>query len=1425
MSGVPGGQQSIAYITQLGTGYAPIASGLTPSGNSAMQGMPFLSSGSMQGKLLSAFVAPYFQGMLSKAGMTGMGIGHDQNLYDRLVASNANAEIASQIRAASELDRSSYMRTMQGVASLAGVPFGGQERLAANRLADLAVTYAPMLVNSDPDLLDKLSGSRGSAAVLAQRLANSGRYRLDPVTGRMGADPAATQNLTQSIMRDFYSQDNIASMKGVTAGQLGGLYEQLSLRGMVAGAEFGRTGMLRNLESAVPQQELIQRAQQLGVKGIKQTNGKLDLSDLSANDLESLTKDDAVAAKLRDFDSNRVKASLKAYVNALSAMRDIFGDAGKPNAPVQELMRALEGMSTGAMGQVDPQRLGQMVRQTYYLAKTAGISADAAGLMQRDAAVRGQQLGIEAPFAMVATQNSLAYNAALRSRGVLATPVFGGMSESQLTQMNTSLVQQGVASSLGTRLGTLYRLQDLAGTEKTKDTDLNRVLEAVKTNQKTATLASGRTISIANMTNEDVEQLGASAGFDRGNVQNMLKQTHSSRQALFENPNAVNYIREVAQPQDVSQRLGLGTNVILRSFAMRRGIRDDAQLGELNNVSTKIIESLMSSPDFVTASPKERTKAIAAVLKEQLPQAAREKVFSGMNAQQQENAIIGLAADISGNLDVVAKEQMNAGNAANLFRAMNPSLLAEGSSRQLNESLRNQAREALSGISSGSALRNAVDALRDVDINDSKAFQKVIGRTFGGVDNRRIGDALRQPMQNVINAQKELDKLQTTINLTSDPQAKRNLLDKYEQTRKTLEQHASELTKVGETIGAYSATGLTESDISSSQNSAKTAARAQRNILVAQADDTKITKEEFETEKTRLETEAKENNQDITLDEKQIRNSIIERRRATNAIKENEIKEYMTDVGVSRDTAIDVLKAERAAERIGISDKAINERIALNLVSKDDIANYARISGVSQDNAKTVLVAEAREKSITRLMNEKKISKDEATAEFDREARQTAIYDEVKARRDAPEILAKKMAKFKTSQDAISYADTVKAAEEAEQNVIQRGLDTQTVKTHGVGVAADARELQTIKQERQNLIDKHGKGDINTFMLTADPEIVKKFNVLNEKAEAVQTRMSDRFNRKGVYSDTLPAFVPGVDADEETAPPTSLEIAKTQEREREALRMLGLQSKSNLDANNKKLFEQRVSDLGSIEKLTKSDVEAIDRYSRVDASGKLPAVSFEKLKPIAERLNVNVEDLSRIRSLDKEVMSGLDQERDLFTATSQTLAEKLKTTFNLKDDAVKPLTESLTTFSARNRAANLIMTEDRLKSAALKGGQDVINLKSDYEKALLGTDKDFTLDKFKEKYKLHDVGDFNRTITDLTTYDTSNLRKFKEEGGAKELMKSLKIYDDSTTRNTEASKELNIAGSMTGEFKITDGNVLTSMGPLSMNARSSAVPT
>ena len=1421
------GNQSIAYLTQLGTGYTPLAANLSPTGGSATQGLPFLSGGGTQAKLLNAFVSPYFNQMLSRSGMTGFGVGHDQNLYDRMLGNQANAVIASQVKQASELDRSSYMQTMQGMAALAGVSFGGQQRLAANRLADLAVTYAPTFAQTDPDLLDKLSGSRGSAAVLAQRLANTNRYRLDPVTGRMGVDPASTQNLTKNIMQDFYSDSNIAGMQGITAGQLGGLYEQLSLRGMVAGAEFGHRGMVRNLMGAVPREQLLQKAQALGIKGVKEKDGKLDLSDVSPKDLDVLTKDDAIAQKLRDFDANRVKASLKSYVGAISAMRDIFGDAGQPNAPIPELMRALEGLSTGAMGQVDPKRLGQMVRQTYYLAKSAGISADSAAMMQQDAATRGQQLGIEAPFAMLATQNSLAYNAALRSRGVMATPVFGGMTESQLTQMNSSLMQQGVASSFGTRLGTLLRIQNLLGTDATKNKDIGNVLEAVKANQKTATLADGRTITIANLTNKDVEDLAAGAGIERGTAQSMLRQTRTAREALFNNQDAANYIREVAQPQEVTQKLGSSTGATLQSFARRIGINDRNVIKQLGDVSNKLITDLMASPDAVTADTATRTQTIADMLEKSLPQEVKDRMFAGKSADERRAALVGLASNVSGNLDVVAQKSTRAGTFADLRRIMDPGLLAEGSSRQLSESMRNQAREALSGITSGSMLRNAIDALKGTNITDPAAFQKVIGQTFGGVSNRKITDALRDPMEKVLKAQKELEDMEAKIS-AAPPQERKAMLETYTTKAKELTGLASELRKVGETVGAYSATGLTQMDVKNAQVSAKAAMRAQRNIAVAQADDTQVTKDEIAEEMKELKRFFAEEkpDQQVVVTEQMARDAIVGRRRKTRKITNKDIETLMAEQDITKEEATDVLQSEVAAERIGVSNVAINAKI----------------------NAK--FDKGAKEKAITDLMQSKNISRDVATKTFEREQRQNAIYEIIEDRKDKPEVLAKKMANFEKSKDAASYREAVQAATSEQQNLINRAFDPATMRLMGIGMAGEARELQTILQERQNLVEREAGGSESKFMVNATPELKAKYNELSQKAAAVQERMAQAFVEEGPASvrteaqrekealqtmgltsktqlntPELKQLFAGHVADFAEMDKANVDIKRQAGREREALRMMGRTSKDKLSDADKQLFERNVSDLAAIENLTEDDVKLIQTYGfRTDpATNKLVDASKTALSGLAKKLNVNVEDLSRIYQKDKDIKAELTAEKELFAATPQALATRLKTSFGLDEQAEKALTSTLGSFGARQRAATLIGTQERLETLASKGGVSTVeSIKADYDKAVAQQDSAFTMDTFKEKYKLTDVRDFDRAVADIGTYNAAGLNKFKEEGGGKKLMESLKIHDDSVIRSgTTGPSEMNIHGMLSGNFTITEGKMI-SQGDCTMNARSSA---
>lgn len=1430
---------SVAGLIQRSTGYTTTAGGIAPSFASPFEGMP-IPGGPQTAQLAQMLLGGQFQKLMSRSGMTGMGLGHDQNIYDRIKAQNFQAQMQGQLRDASELDRSSYMNTMQGVAALAGVPFGGQQRLAASRIADLAVNFAPMLAAQDPDTLDKLSGSRGSAVVLAQRLAQGGRYRLDPVTGQMGVDPKSAQNLTQNIMKDLYSEGNLANMKGISAGQLGGMYEQLSLRGMLGGAEFGREGMLRNLSAGMPQADLLQTAQKLNIKGIKtDATGKTDMSGISAKDLDLLTKDEGIASKLREFDANKIKTSLKSYVGAISAMRDIFGDAGKPNAPIPELMRALEGLTTGSMGQVDPQRLGQMARQSYYLAKSAGITADSAMVIQQDAAVRGQQLGIESPFSVLATQSSLGYNAALRSRGALATPTFGGMTESALTQANNSMVQQGVASQFGTRLGTLRRLEKIAGADATKGSDLGAVLEAVNTNKETVKLSDGRELNIAKLSNKDIEDLGASVGVGRDQTQQLLRQKANAREALFNNPNDVNYIRTTAQATEINAQLSNSTTSVLNAQARTLGVSPDVTK-QLAGVSKSIIENLNSASLETIRDPEARQAAIVTMLESQLPKEMKDKLFENKTPEQQQIALKSLAANLSGNLDAVAKSRTKMGNYANLATLMNPSLAAEGSARQMSEAMRNDVRDSLSGVASGSALRNAMDALKGVNFNDPAAFEKVIAKTFGGVDNRIIGDALKTPLSKVLDKQKEVEQIQRDIELEGDPVKKRKLMETFAAQNKELKGLVSEVVKTGESVNAYSATGLTVSDTASAKAAAVSETRGLDNMAVIRADDTRVSDAQRADIQKKYAEDVQTRNQAI-IDDIDIEETAPEKIAARKIMADIEGGKMPTLTKRQANQAVIARRRSAETRKVRPEDIAAGEKLNMSKEAATDYAmslRDARMLGIEaaeiDAESKNSTDPEVRKKAIRKLVEERG---------------KTASADVISERTEA----------FRKSDDAKSLLETQRIATLEYENVATRALNPETVAKLGVGVIAQAKELQTTKQEQQNLVTKYAGGDLIKFLAgdrltgiadTAEgrakaQEIIAQYRGLGKKAEGMVGDLDKRvkagapdFEKIAQLSEADKAVIAANDPKDKAAMeviaerlnvkvgelPRILGQANTlkTDYEREALRMVGVKSTADLKPGSKEetRFNEIVSDFGKTNQLTKDEINMIGAHGKT-APDKLPEAIKSKMEVLANRLGVTVADLPRIHELGKEVKAEATKESELLGATPAVLAERLSATFDLQSpEAIKALEGGLTSFGARSRAATMIGVQDRLKSVAGKGGAaDTAGLQKDYDEAVQS--KNF--DSFRAKYKLTDDADFNRTAADLGTYGDMSADKFKGKGkeGATKLAESLKVYDDSTIRNAGKSEpmDVKITGDLTGKFEIMESQ-LTSVGGMTTNARS-----
>jgi hypothetical protein len=64
----------------------------------------------------------------------------------------------------------------------------------------------------------------------------------------------------------------------------------------------------------------------------------------------------AAAGEARSVDASRITDSLKRYSKAVAAIRDVFGDNGRPDAPMNELLSALDGLTANTSSMLAPER-------------------------------------------------------------------------------------------------------------------------------------------------------------------------------------------------------------------------------------------------------------------------------------------------------------------------------------------------------------------------------------------------------------------------------------------------------------------------------------------------------------------------------------------------------------------------------------------------------------------------------------------------------------------------------------------------------------------------------------------------------------------------------------------------------------------------------------------------------------------------------------------------------------------------------------------------------------------------------------------------------------------------------------------------------------------------------------------------------------
>lgn len=371
------------------------------------------------------------------------------NLYSQMKMGNALKSSSAAMSMASHLDQKGIYDAIRGSARLMGQPFGVREQAAASELAGTIGSLVPMMAQYSPDLVDKLYGARGSATVMAQNMFRGGRYAMDPTTGRRGYSAETAAEITKGVYERLYGDNaDISQMSGITAGKAGQMFDEMQRRGMMPNTG-GRT------------------------QGLKQIAEQMGTTVAEISDMPDLDR------KLRELDANKISDRLKGMSRAVSAMQEIFGEMGEANAPMSQLVGAIETLTQTNMQNMDPLKLERMIRTTSATAKAAGIEMPEMMRSMGATAAYADRAGVNRALVPSLDARAIIENQAMKNiyGGVRG---FGVPSADKLADASRQLMVQSAKDQRTYEVANIARAVEQYGVRPEVGSELEAVYNAIK---------------------------------------------------------------------------------------------------------------------------------------------------------------------------------------------------------------------------------------------------------------------------------------------------------------------------------------------------------------------------------------------------------------------------------------------------------------------------------------------------------------------------------------------------------------------------------------------------------------------------------------------------------------------------------------------------------------------------------------------------------------------------------------------------------------------------------------------------------------------------------------------------------------------------------------------------------------------------------
>ena len=753
-----------AQLGMMANMYAsPIAGGRMVD-NSPMAGLglkgPFAPLMNLAG---NAFLQP----MMQQHGLLPMG---NAGSYQQARQARDYLQMQQEVvQGVSGMDAEGIFRSLRGMAAMSGVPMDAEQTAAARDLAESIAAAGPMLGILHPELLDAISGEAGSVQSLAGRMMSANRYRTDPVTGELGYGTESNERLVQGLFDKLFSQDNIARMQGLRAGDMGQLYERMSAEGLAGPSGSLRDRTIREIQAIRREggfDALQQEAAGLGLDGVLNDD---NLQTLSNADLTKLRGgSETLRDRLSENDTARISTQLQDYVKSIAAIREVFGENGDPNAPMPKLIGALEGLTSGRMHQFDANRLNTMVRDMQALSQQSGKSIDQLVAMNQNNAGNLQQLMGPSAGAFAPTSTAYGTTVGQAFQQVGGATGFGTLSRTEAEAGAQSLFNRGLGSEMSNAVGALTRIEQAGGfADNDAGKDLRAALKAIDQGKETYIDQAGVERLTPTREREFRSFIGRGAvdGMNMGSFNMMLGDTFANQEALFSDPNRM---RGAARQQffDFEREVDRTATSRLMGDKQIAGLDREDRYGAARAISTAALDAMFDlTPEELVNRSTRRQVMVDAIRREAAG-------IAGVNYDDDEAALI--ADQLYGQSNQVARGR-GAESTVAMVQMQGRAVSAVQRVKEAQVDARAGRNAAMSPLGpKGGGLSRLFQALQTQgDKGEDADLPSLIGDMFGTVDID--AEDLTPLMQIVADKERkseeleaELDGLDPDVRITAD---------------------------------------------------------------------------------------------------------------------------------------------------------------------------------------------------------------------------------------------------------------------------------------------------------------------------------------------------------------------------------------------------------------------------------------------------------------------------------------------------------------------------------------------------------------------------------------------------------------------------------------------------------------------------------